>query len=117
RFMVSRASWFGDYGDPTTFLDINRTGNGNNDRRFSSPAFDAILDKAAIETDAGVRSHLLSEAERMLIDDECPLLPLFHYVEVSLFDATRLHGLGAHPRQIQDLARLRTLDRVAGVPK
>jgi len=116
RFMVSRASWFGDYGDATTFLDINRTGNGNNDRRFSSSAFDALLDAAASETNPAKRAGLLSEAERLLAEVECPLLPLFHYVEVSLFDATRLKGLGAHPRQIQDLARLRLLPSAESNP-
>ncbi len=34
KFMVCRASWFGDYGDPTTFLDMMVTGNGNNDPGF-----------------------------------------------------------------------------------
>ena len=29
NFMVSRAGWYGDYPDPQTFLDINRTGDGN----------------------------------------------------------------------------------------
>mgnify|MGYP000119332336 CR=1 FL=1 len=111
RFMISRASWFGDYGDATTFLDINRTGDGNNDRRFSSLALDRLLDAAANQSDPFLRSGLLAEAERVLIEDECPVLPLFHYVEVSLFDATRLQGLGAHPRQIQDLARLRVIPR------
>ena len=32
NFMLSRAGWFGDYGDPTTFLDLNRCDDGNNDR-------------------------------------------------------------------------------------
>lgn len=117
RFMISRASWFGDYGDATTFLDINRTGNGNNDRRFSSPAFDAILDRAANETNSDARAVLLADAERLLVEDECPFLPLFHYVEVSLFDAASLQGIGAHPRQIQDLARLRLSAPVTGAKR
>jgi len=101
RFMLSRAGWFGDYGDPTTFLDINRTGNGNNDRQFSSPAFDALLAKAEAQPDAAARLAVLKEAERLLVEDEFPFLPLVHYAQVYMFDASRLSGISPHPRQKQ----------------
>ena len=29
-YQISRAGWIGDYEDPNTFLDIMRTGRGNN---------------------------------------------------------------------------------------
>ena len=46
NFMTGRAGWFADYADPTTFLDLNRTGDGNNDRAYSSPVYDGLLDEA-----------------------------------------------------------------------
>lgn len=106
-FMVSRASWFGDYGDPTTFLDINRTGNGNNDRRYSNAAYDALLDRAAEERDAAARMRMLEEAERMLVEEEMPLAPIFTWGTIQMFDAHRVEGLSTHPRQEQDLSRVR----------
>lgn len=106
-FMVSRASWFGDYGDPTTFLDINRTGNGNNDRGYSNAAYDALLDRAAEERDAEARMRLLEEAERMLVEEEMPLAPIFTWGTIQMFDVHRVEGLSAHPRQEQDLSRVR----------
>ncbi len=106
-FMVSRASWFGDYGDPTTFLDINRTGNGNNDRRYSNAAYDALLDRAAMERDAEARMRILEEAERMLVEEEVPLAPIFTWGTIQMFDAHRVEGLSMHPRQEQDLSRVR----------
>ena len=30
RFIICRAGWFGDYTDPTTFLDMFTSSNGNN---------------------------------------------------------------------------------------
>lgn len=103
NFMVSRAGWYGDYGDPTTFLDINRSDDGNNDRKYSNPAYDALLDRAAMERDPARRMDLLEEAERIIVDEDVPLLPLFHYVTIYLFDAHRISGINAHPRVTQSL--------------
>lgn len=104
NYMVSRAGWFGDYGDPTTFLDLNRTGDGNNDRKYSNPAYDALLDRAAEETDPARRFALLREAERLIVEEDLPLIPIFHYVQVYLFDPHRLAGISSHPRSEQNLA-------------
>jgi oligopeptide transport system substrate-binding protein len=101
-YIVSRGSWFGDYGYPTTFLDISRKEDGNNDRKYDNPAFDALLDQAAAaEPDAAMR--LLQEAERLLVEDDLPILPIFHYVDITLFDANKVTGLSTHPRQEQHM--------------
>jgi len=103
NFMVSRAGWYGDYGDPTTFLDINRTGDGNNDRAYSNPRFDALLDRAAEEPDESKRLGLLAEAERILVEEDVPLIPIFQYVQVCMFDPHKLSGVTSHPRQEQNV--------------
>lgn len=102
NYMVSRASWFGDYGDPTTFLELNRTGDGNNDRKYASPAYDALLDQAARTQDPRTRLDLLTRAERLIVEEDVPLLPIYHYVQVVLFDARRVSGVTPHARQIQN---------------
>jgi len=103
NFMTSRAGWFGDYGDPTTFLDLSRSDDGNNDRNFRSAAFDAMLDEANAELDPKKRLALLSEAERVLMEVELPMVPIYHYVQVCLFDPHRVTGISSHPRQEQNL--------------
>lgn len=103
NFMTSRAAWFGDYGDPTTFLELNRTGDGNNDRGYSNPAYDALLDRAANEPDPAKRMDILSEAEAMLVEQELPLAPIFHYSQIYLFDPHKISGISPHPRQVQNL--------------
>ncbi|MEM9066227.1 MAG: peptide ABC transporter substrate-binding protein [Planctomycetota bacterium] len=100
-YMTSRAGWFGDYGDPTTFLDINRTGNGNNDRKFSQPEYDGLLDAAELATDPEERLALLAEAERRLVTEWVPLTPIFHYANIYLFDPHELSGVTPHPRTKQ----------------
>ena len=47
RYMIARAGWYGDYNDPTTFLDVFRSDNGNNDAGYDNPVYDDLLDRAA----------------------------------------------------------------------
>lgn len=103
NYMTSRAGWYGDYGDPTTFLDLSRTGDGNNDRKYSNAEYDALLDAAKIERDPERRMALLSDAERMIMERDLPMIPIYHYVNMYLFDPHRVSGLNPHPRSEQNL--------------
>lgn len=101
NYITSRAGWFADFGDPVTFLDIHRTGDGNNDRKYSNPKYDALMDAAAAETDGPTRMKTLAEAERLLVEEEMPVVPLFQYQQLYLFDPHKLTGISSHPRQDQ----------------
>lgn len=103
NYMVARGSWFGDYGDPTTFLDLNRAQDGNNDRKYANPEYEALLDAAADEQDPQKRMALLSDAERIIVERDLPLIPIYQYVEVYLFDARTVTGISSHPRQEQNI--------------
>ena len=117
NYMVSRASWFGDYGDPTTFLDINREGDNNNDRKFASAAYEALMDAAAKGTDPAARFRLLERAEKLLIEDECALAPIFHYNQIFLFNPHTTGGISPHPRQKQYIWQLDKLGDGVGAEK
>ncbi len=122
NYMVSRAGWFGDYGDPTTFLDLNRSEDGNNDRKYNSPEFDALMARADVETDPGARMAMLSRAEQMVVEEDLPLVPIFQYVQMYFFDPDTITGISSHPRQEQDLFLIDRLgdgkgpDRVKAMP-
>jgi oligopeptide transport system substrate-binding protein len=103
NYMVSSANWFGDYADPTTFLDLSRTADGNNDRKYSSPRYDALLDAAAIEPDERRRLDLLHDAERLLVEEDLPIIPMFQAVQIYQFDPHKLLGISPHPAQVQHL--------------
>ena len=102
QYMTARAGWFGDYGDPTTFLNINHSKDGNNDRAYNNPVFDQLLDDAAVELDPVKRMQLLSEAERIIVEEDLPLVPIFHYATIYMFDAKKITGLSTHPRTKQN---------------
>jgi len=82
RFMISWGNWYADYNDPTTFLDCLATGNGNNDSGYSNRRYDTMLLEAATRTDPAARFAMLREAERVVVEEDCPILPILHYAEL-----------------------------------
>jgi oligopeptide transport system substrate-binding protein len=110
NFMIARGGWYGDYLDPTTFLDLSRTGNGNNDRGFSDARFDALLADAERAPDSAQRMRLLSDAERLIMEEQMPILPLCRYVTLYMYDPDRLRGIVRTPRLDQRLQRLHMSD-------
>lgn len=110
NFMIARGTWYGDYGDPTTFLELCRSTDGNNDRGFDDERTDAALTAASLEQDPARRMELLSELERYLFEEAMPMIPICQVVDVHMYDPLRVHGLTRHPRQIQYLWRVDRLD-------
>ena len=110
NFMVARGRWYGDYGDPTTFLDIFKTENGNNDRGFSNPEIDAALDEAANEQDQQKRLAMLRDIEERLFIEEVPMLVICQLLQLYMYDPEKVHGLTFHPRLVQHLWRVSVSD-------
>ena len=77
HFDIVPAGWVGDYLDPTSFLDLFRTGNGNNHTGWSSPAYDALIAEALQAGDDAIRYPLYHQAEALLIK-EMPIAPLVY---------------------------------------
>ncbi len=75
---IAYGGWIGDYLDPTTFLEMWKKGDGNNNTNWSSPEYEALLAKAELTADPDARYQVLAEAERVLIG-ETPILPLYWY--------------------------------------
>ncbi len=78
-----RAGWIGDYNDPYTFLEILHSRHGLNDEGYANPEYDALLDRASVETDPEKRFALLRRAEAIALADH-PVIPLFGYVSKHL---------------------------------
>ncbi|WP_211745453.1 peptide ABC transporter substrate-binding protein [Paenibacillus sp. Marseille-Q4541] len=84
NYQVARAGWSADYNDPMTFMDIWTTGNGNNDAGYANPEYDALIEKAAGEKDLAKRNEYFAQAEKILIQDDMIIAPLYYYTNVSL---------------------------------
>lgn len=90
---IARSSWVGDYPDPNTFLDMFVTGGGNNRTGWSDPRYDRLIAQAAAELNPERRYDILREAEKILVCEQRPVCPLYFYVGIQLYDATKLGGI------------------------
>ncbi|MCH7962260.1 MAG: peptide ABC transporter substrate-binding protein, partial [Planctomycetes bacterium] len=86
-----------DYNDPTTFLNCLATGNGNNDSGYSNPAYDDLLRRADRADSTERRAALLREAERIIVSDDLPILPILHYA-APIAIKPYVKGLYPNPR-------------------
>jgi oligopeptide transport system substrate-binding protein len=80
-FDIARAGWIADYVDPNTFVDMWRTGGGNNDTGWSNATYDALLDESARVGSDTERFAIYQKLEAILAD-EVPIIPLYFYTRV-----------------------------------
>jgi oligopeptide transport system substrate-binding protein len=106
---ISRASWIGDYLDPSSFLDIFRAGHANNRTGWANPEYDRILDAAALERDPGARATLYARAEALLTD-EGPIIPIYFYVTLNCYDGSRFRGCEPNLLNLLQLKYVRRAD-------
>ena len=76
-FHILNSNWIGDYLDPTTFLDLLRSGASNNGTRWSSAAYDSLLDEAGRTLNSAPRFERLRRAEALMLA-ESPIIPLYY---------------------------------------
>lgn len=83
NFDVIRASWVGDYNEPSTFLNLLTSGNSSNISRFSNADYDAAIAKASKETNDQARNSDYNRAEQILAE-QTPIAPIYQYTNGRL---------------------------------
>ena len=83
NYDVARRSWIGDYLDPSTFLSLLTSGNGNNRSGWSDPEYDRLMRDSEHEVDPAKRFALLRAAEARALASS-PYLPIYHYATHEL---------------------------------
>ncbi len=83
NFQIARHGWLGDYVDPMTFLDMWISSSGQNDAKYKSPEYDALIATALKSADPAERMAAMHEAEKIIMTD-LPIIPLYHYTNVWL---------------------------------
>ena len=78
-FSVSRAGWQADYLDPSNYLDLFKTGSGNNDGLYSNKKYDALMDKANKMPGGPARDKVMMQAEEIVITQDQAIAPFFYY--------------------------------------
>lgn len=76
-FEIALDSWYEDFDDPTTFLQLLSSSAGpQNHGDYANPRYDALLAAADEERDSARRARLLSRAEQVAMAD-APVAPIY----------------------------------------
>ncbi|MCK8061232.1 MULTISPECIES: ABC transporter substrate-binding protein [unclassified Fusibacter] len=98
EFEFEYAGWGPDYPDPMTFLDLFLTGSGHNTAGYSSQVFDDYVLSSKVGDLAGKpaeRWETLQEAERILVEEDAVVVPIFQRGTSSL-QAPHVTGVISH---------------------
>ena len=82
-FDMAQAGWSADFNDASNFLDLFRTGGGNNWGQYSNPAFDEALDGAQHDVNLQSRSQKLAAAEAIALKDHAAM-PLWFWINPNM---------------------------------
>jgi oligopeptide transport system substrate-binding protein len=86
---IWRLGWAPDYPDASNFArDVFRSDSGNNHTKWKNEEFDKIVDEAARETDPQKRHDLYVQAEKILVDQDAVIIPLYWYTRVAVTKPT-----------------------------
>ncbi|SFN54534.1 ABC transporter substrate-binding protein [Xenorhabdus japonica] len=105
NYDVARATWCGDYNEPSSFLNILLSSSSNNTTFYQSTDFDDYLNQALIAKDNSTRKELYQLAEAQL-DKDSGLIPVYYRVSVRLIRPTVGGMTGKDPLDYIDLKNL-----------
>lgn len=83
NFDVIRASWIGDFNEPSTFLSLLTAQHSGNIPKFNSKRYDEVMASASIETNEELRNRYYNQAEE-IIAQEAPIAPIYQYTNGRL---------------------------------
>jgi len=83
NFDVIRASWVGDYNEPSSFLSLLTSSHSGNIARFKDANYDSVLEKASNENNDAARNDDYNQAEQILAD-QAPIAPIYQYTNGRL---------------------------------
>ena len=93
---VFRLGWGADFPDPDNFMNLFTSYSENNHTGWANPHYDALILRAASEPDTASRQKLYDEAQRILCEEDVPIVPLF-VTAVNFAVSKRMHGFTPSP--------------------
>jgi oligopeptide transport system substrate-binding protein len=78
---IFRLGWGADYPDPDNFMVLFTTDSGNNRTHWGNRRYDLLIAKAAAETEPEQRRKMYDEAQRILTEQDVPIMSLFIHMQ------------------------------------
>ena len=82
-FDVIRASWVGDYNEPSTFLSLLGSKHTGNIPKYQNKQYDEVLTLSGMAIDVNERNSLYNRAEQIIAED-APIAPIYQYTNGRL---------------------------------
>lgn len=76
KVFIYRMGWVPDYPDPDTYMDFMTSYSTNNYSNWKSKKFDELITKAASIENNSTRQMLYDQAQRILLEEGTPVIPL-----------------------------------------
>lgn len=83
NFDVVRASWIGDYNEPSTFLSLLTSTHSGNIAKFSNENYDRLLTESGKQTNPKALSDDYNRAEQ-IIAEQSPIAPIYQFTNGRL---------------------------------
>lgn len=96
-FSMVLGGWIADYADPSSFLDLFKTGNSYNRGKYSNKKYDEKIDAASTTNanDPEKRWEDMIEAEKIITED-MGTIPIIQNAEAHL-RSDKVKGIVSHP--------------------
>ncbi|PUB11666.1 peptide ABC transporter substrate-binding protein [Paenisporosarcina sp. OV554] len=96
EYDLSLSSWGPDYSDPMTYLDMWLKGGSANRMDYYNPKLDELVAKARTESDLTKRYQMLLDLEKILLEEDAAIAPLYQEGE-SILIREKINGVLVHP--------------------
>lgn len=83
---IQNSGWGPDFQDPMSFVDLFVTGSSHNLMSYSNEEFDSLVEqsKGDLATDPAARWQAMADAERILIEEDAAIAPIYQRALMSL---------------------------------
>lgn len=81
---IYRFGWVADYPDPDNFLAVMSSISDNNKTKWKNAKYDALVKKGASMTDKEERRKIYAQAQKIMVEEDVPVVPLFNSVSHHL---------------------------------
>ncbi len=82
---IYRLGWCADYPDENNWVnEVFNSKSDSNYAKYNNPDFDKIVEQAEQEQDPAKRSDLYAQAEKLLVDTDAGIIPIYYYTRVQM---------------------------------
>lgn len=95
NYMFASTAWGADYDDAMTYLDLWTNGTPYRGS-YQNENYNKLINDAKVETDDAKRLNMLLQAEKLLVNEDVIVAPLYHRGSATL-TKSNVKGLVNHP--------------------